>query len=1084
MTPKTRKRLLRFILLPILILLVLIGIAAAILFSQQQRLVSLAVQELNEQLPGELVVGGSELSIFQNFPYISIGLKNVKLLPHKLATDKPVYEAESMYIGFSLPDILKQEYHVKVILLKNGHLDLVKDSTGEFTIAEAVHITPDTTRKTAPASKALDLDIKKLVLKNINISYFDRTTGQRVTANIDRIQAALRDEDGKINADLKGALIVDYTRRRDTTFFRRKHLVTDIRLSYDQGTKFLRLPVGKIKVEDAVFNLSGTADLLHDNTIDLHITGDKPDFRQLFAFAPEKVAKELKHFRYDGHLSFDGTVKGKLKGGQQPLITLAFTCRNAWLHNTHANKRLDSLSFKGFYTNGPEHSLRTSELRLMDMSARPDKGIFTGNFVLRDFTDPKILMRVNSELELGFFGAFLGIEDLERLSGHINLKMNFKELIDLSLPEKELSELTEGIQSELTVRNLSFRAPSYAYTIEHLNLHANMKDGFVKLDSLSCKIGHSDFHCSATLDDLPALFHEQEKPVKLTLNAHSNKIVFKELLSFDTVRSRKAEEDEQIDGFNIDLALQTSVQEILHPKPLPKGKLTVSNLYASFVKYPHDFHDFSADLTINDSSVLLKNFVGSIDSSDIRFGGRIDNYPLWFNKVKKGKTLVAVDLRSQRLALRDLLGRKSFQYLPKDLRQEVGTGIKLRSRMELRYDSVFQFANVGIANISGNLQSLNIRLDSINGNVKFGTDNFIKLDTLNGKIGNSDFRISMRLFTGKDTTRRQKENYLRFSSNVLDVDQLTKYVLAAEKEEEETAAMIQPDTSTRSPIGRTTSAHANAFNIFNIPFVDFNAQVNIGKLNYHQLGMQNLSTTMRMTATNDVFLDAFSAEMAGGKLTAQAHIDGTDPQKIYLFSTLGVEDMDIEKLMLKFDNFGEDVVINKNIKGVISGQIKSSFLIHPDFTPQIDQSQAIMELEILNGVLVNFAPMQAMSAYFTDKNLMKVRFDTLRNTLTFRNGALYIPDMNINSSIGFMEISGRQSLNMQMEYYIRVPLRLVTQVGFHKLFGRKKEEVDPNQEDAIEYRDKEKRVHFINLKITGTPDNYKVGLGKAKKPGD
>ena len=85
------------------------------------------------------------------------------------------------------------------------------------------------------------------------------------------------------------------------------------------------------------------------------------------------------------------------------------------------------------------------------------------------------------------------------------------------------------------------------------------------------------------------------------------------------------------------------------------------------------------------------------------------------------------------------------------------------------------------------------------------------------------------------------------------------------------------------------------------------------------------------------------------------------------------------------------------------------------------------------------------------------------------------------SSLGFMEVAGKQSLNMQMEYYIRVPLKMVTQVGFRKLFGKKQEEVDPSQVDAIEYRDKDKRVHFINLKISGTPTEYKVGLGKAKK---
>lgn len=1091
MTPKTRKRILRWTLIPVFILILLAGIAAGILYTQQERLVNMAVTELNKQVPGELVVGGSDLSLFQNFPYISIGLKNVKLLPTKISGVTPIYEAERMFIGFSIKDILNQQYHVKVILLKNGHLDLIEDSTGELNIVEAVKLAPDTTTNSTTKAQPLDLDIKKFVLKDMRVTYRDPRSGQRIEADIARMQTAFRDEDGKISVDSKGSFVLDFTRRGDTTLFRHKRVETDLNLSFDQKTKFLRLPLGKLRLEDAAFNITGTVDLLHDPVVDLRIKGDKPDFRQLFAFAPASVAKELKHFKYDGELSFDGTVKGVIKKGQQPLIALNFACKNAYLHNTEAKKKLDSLSFKGFYTNGVERSLKTSELRLTDMSARPDKGRFTGNFVLRDFTDPKILMQVNSELELGFFGAFLGIKDLQRLSGHINLKMNFKELVDLSLPEKELNELTEGIQSEMTVTNLSFRAPSYAYTIEHLNLHAAMKDGSVKLDSLSCKIGNSDFHCGASLDDLPALFHHQQKPVNLNFSAHSNKIVFKELLSFDTVRARKAEEEEQIDGFNIVLALQTSVQELLHPNPLPKGKLTIANLYASFVKYPHDFHDFGAELTIADTSVLLRNLAGRIDSSDIRFNGRVDNYALWFDKIKKGKTLIAFDLRSQRLAIRDLLGRNSMKYLPKDLQQETGSNIWLRSRSELRYDSVFRFANIKIANISGVLTQHNFQLDSISGNVKFGTDNYVKIDTLKGKVGNSDFSLSMRLYTGKDSALRAKANYLQFYSRLLDVDQLNNYAASAEQEAAETAAALNADTSAGSSVATaagssvataaTVSQHAGGFNLFNIPFIDFNAHVEIGRIRYQRMGMKDLTTDLRMTATNDVYLDTFRAEMAGGKLTANAHIDGTDPKRITLASTIGVEDMDIEKLMVKFDNFGQDVMINKNLKGIVSGQIKSLLLIHPDFTPQMDQSQAQMDLEVLNGALLNFAPMKAMSSFFTDKNLMMVRFDTLRNTLTFRNGAIYIPDMNINSSLGFMEIAGKQSLNMQMEYYIRVPLKMVTSIGFRKLFGKKKEEVDPNQVDAIEYRDKDKRVHFINLKISGTPDDYKVGLGKAKK---
>ncbi|HWK05819.1 MAG TPA: AsmA family protein [Puia sp.] len=1077
MKHRTRKILLRFIVLPVISLLLLVVIAAAILYSQQQRLVELAVKELNKKLPGKLAIAGSELSVFQNLPYISIRLRQVQFYDSKLATAKPICEVEHLYVGFSLPDLLKQQYHVKAIALKDGHLDLVQDKDGKLNIVEASRINGDSTKAKDTSSTALDLDVKKVVLKNMRLSFLDEQSGQQVVSQIERIQSSLRNDSQQIVADLQGKMLVDYTHPGDTSLFRHKHLETAIQFSYDKPAQVLKLPEGRLKLEEAVFNITGTADLLHDNTVDFRVTGDKPDLGQLLSFAPPAVTKELKHFRYDGRLDFDGTVKGKLKGGQQPQIELSFSCANAWLHNKEANKKLDSLAFKGYYTNGKEHNLHTSELRILDMKARPGEGVFRGNFILRDFTDPKILMQVNSELELAFVGAFLGIRDLQRVTGHISLKMDFKDMVDLSLPEQSMGKLTQGIQSELTVRDLTFRVPDYPYLIRHLDLHAAMKDGAVKLDSLSCDIGNSDFHLDGSLSDLPALFHHQEKPVQMTLNMHSHKMILKELLAFDTARSGRS--DEEIYGFNIGLSLETSVNELRHPKPLPKGKFMIRNLYAAFSHYPHAFHDFGAELTIGDTTLLLKNLAGQIDSSDLRFSGRVNNYALWFDKVMKGSTQIAFDLKSQRLAMNDLLGKYSRQYVPKDYHHEVATNLWLRSKIYLEYDTGFHFANIKIANISGELRQHAFRVDSLSGNVKIGADQYVKIDTLKGKIGNSDFDISLRLYAGKDTVRRKKANYLRFSSQLLDVDQLTNYRLTAEEEatpDTSAAAMGSPLTTPAKP-----SAHAQAFNIFQIPFIDFKATVDIGKIKYRHLWLKNFYTNVRMQQNQQLYLDTLTMGVAEGKISAQAHFNGSDPEKIYLQSRIQVQDVNIEKMMLKLDYFGQDYTINKNIKGRLSGEIKSYVQVHPDLTPLLDHSEAELDVAIYNGQLVNFAPMQAVASYFKDKNMNIVRFDTLQDKLTFKDGALSIPAMNINSSLGFMEISGKQSLDMKMEYYLRIPLKMVTQVGFRMLFGKKKEEVDPDQVDAIEYRDKDKKVRFMNLKITGTPDAYKVGLGKAAK---
>jgi hypothetical protein len=69
-----------------------------------------------------------------------------------------------------------------------------------------------------------------------------------------------------------------------------------------------------VKLEEALFDITGNADLKHDNMLDIRISGVNPDFKQLLSFAPEDVKKQLGRFKYDGRLSFTACVKRKFKG--------------------------------------------------------------------------------------------------------------------------------------------------------------------------------------------------------------------------------------------------------------------------------------------------------------------------------------------------------------------------------------------------------------------------------------------------------------------------------------------------------------------------------------------------------------------------------------------------------------------------------------------------------------------------------------------------------------------------------------------------------------------------------------------------
>jgi hypothetical protein len=221
-------------------------------------------------------------------------------------------------------------------------------------------------------------------------------------------------------------------------------------------------------------------------------------------------------------------------------------------------------------------------------------------------------------------------------------------------------------------------------------------------------------------------------------------------------------------------------------------------------------------------------------------------------------------------------------------------------------------------------------------------------------------------------------------------------------------------------------------------------------------------------------------QAAGGDISVKGYFNGSDRNNIYFSPTLELNQVNLDKLLFKFENFGQDHLVSENLHGAISGKLTGKIHVHADLVPIIDDSEIHFDMQVTDGKLENYSAFEALAEYFSDKNLKSVRFDTLSNHIDIKEGVMSIPSMTINSTLGFIEISGKQDMNLNMEYYVRIPVKMATKAGLSKLFGGKAE-INPNQEDEIIYRDEDKRVKFINIKITGTPDDYDISMGKDKK---
>src|SRR5690349_7398400 len=107
----------KWVLKPLIIVCISLGVLLAIVFiivsTQQDRLVNLAVERLNERFKGEVVIEESSISLFKHFPEVSVVLHNGQFFSDKTKMGRPTGQFEELYVGFSLRDILQQNYEVK-----------------------------------------------------------------------------------------------------------------------------------------------------------------------------------------------------------------------------------------------------------------------------------------------------------------------------------------------------------------------------------------------------------------------------------------------------------------------------------------------------------------------------------------------------------------------------------------------------------------------------------------------------------------------------------------------------------------------------------------------------------------------------------------------------------------------------------------------------------------------------------------------------------------------------------------------------------------------------------------------------------
>ena len=1045
------------ILLGVAILFVaLIAFATITMMWYQDKLVQSVLADLNKEFKGALVIEDTDIEPFTHFPYISIAIKNVQVFEDKEDMFAPILDVSDIYLGLNLWSLIDGSYKVNMLKVENGNFDIYRYTDGSFNLINAL----SGKTKIRELKEDYNIELKKIELANLDIIKYDEATHYHVETYIKNATSRFRNSDETLMIGLESQLLLNVIVDGDSTFLTQKEFDARTELDYDREGGILTIQPTEIKLKNAVFKVGGQVDVSDDFNVDIDINGNNPDFSLLIALAPNELIPTLEQYENAGKIRFQASIEGKTLSGGRPAINASFACDSAYFRNPKSNRQLQEISFRGHFTNGALRDFSTMEFTLDNVTAKPEAGVFEASLKVANFNAPEIDLVVNSDFDLDFLAQFLNITRLRQLDGDVSLKMKFRDIIDLKNPEKSLEEFNKSYFSELNVENLTFMLPDYHLKFDSIDLKATMDGNHANIDYLFMNIGGSDFTIRGDIDDLPAIIHQTEDSVQANLFIFSSLLDIKELTSNDTIQKNPF--NEKVENLRLELAFKTTHKLLISSPNLPEGEFFIQNLYAKPEHYPHTFKKFNAHVIVDDNELMVREFRGNIDQSDFTYSGSLDNYALFLSERREGSIDIDFGLKSDLIRINDLFTYNGKNYVPPDYREEEVSSLKMYGNAELVFNDSLMETEIFFDQLFASLKVHDMEIKDIHGKLSL-QDESLMLDQMSGSIGNTDFVANMNYYLGENETIRKQKNNISLVSELVDFDQLSNYGV---KHGEEATYKVN---------------HDSAFNIYTLPFTDLTFSMDISKMRYHKHLVQNVNADLRIQKNHFLYVDTLHFESSGGYFDIAGYFDGSNADSIFFHTQMRIDRVNLEDMLYRFDNFGQDYIISENLTGRLSGNVRGKIHMHADMVPQINESEIFLDFEILHGSLKNYKPLDALADYFRDKNLAHIRFDTLSNQLEIKDGVIDIPNMTINSTLGYMDISGSQYLDTHMEYYLKVPLKLVSKAAWQKLFGKKKNVTDDAHIDAIQYKDSNSKNWYINLKLEGTPDDYSVKLGKRER---
>ncbi|MCP4313147.1 MAG: hypothetical protein GY790_17955, partial [Bacteroidetes bacterium] len=252
-------------------------------------------------------------------------------------------------------------------------------------------------------------------------------------------------------------------------------------------------------------------------------------------------------------------------------------------------------------------------------------------------------------------------------------------------------------------------------------------------------------------------------------------------------------------------------------------------------------------------------------------------------------------------------------------------------------------------------------------------------------------------------------------------------------------------------------------------FPNFNLNLDIGELRFSGNSFYDIKGGFRSSIDKIFYIDSLDVSgESGGSVGLSGAFILTDP--LYKFSMqMQMKEFNINDLNFAMGTGEETYSLNENFAGIVTGSGQAEVFLTPDLEPDMDSTTVLLQVDVKEGELVNFAPLKAAGKFLNNRDLDYVRYSTSLIRISFADSIITVPLTIVESTVGQILIEGEQRLDNSYLYLARVPPWLVKDAA-KSMFSKSE---DDGKEDEIREM---KMGNFVVLTIWSNGEESGVVL--------